>query len=283
MSFELASNAYGKGRVRLTKIIRGKDRHEVKQLTVNVRLRGDFAEPYLTESNAKVLPTDTMKNTVYAIASGDPLESIEQFGINLAAHFLAVPTVERAEIEIDEHRWMRLVRDGKPAPHTFLGSDSELATTRITRDKVRKDATIVSGLKNLIVMNTANSAFKNFYRDQYTTLKDTDDRIMATNVVADWSYSGVKNAFNACRDSIRGAMIDAFADTFSPSVQFTLNEMGKRALAACDAIDEITLTMPNLHNIPFDLAPLGLENRNEIFVATSEPFGLIEGTIRRTP
>jgi urate oxidase len=57
--------------------------------------------------------------------------------------------------------------------------------------------------------------------------------------------------------------------------------MAEAALDACDDVSEVTLTLPNRHHLLVDLAPFGLDNPNEIFVATDQPFGLMEATVRR--
>jgi urate oxidase len=57
--------------------------------------------------------------------------------------------------------------------------------------------------------------------------------------------------------------------------------MGQSVLDSIDIVQSITLEMPNRHHLPIDLARLGLENRNEVFVATEEPHGLIKATLSR--
>jgi len=58
--------------------------------------------------------------------------------------------------------------------------------------------------------------------------------------------------------------------------------MGEAALSASADVAEITLTLPNRHHLVVDLRPFGLDNPNEIFVATDQPYGLIEARIKRS-
>ena len=52
-------------------------------------------------------------------------------------------------------------------------------------------------------------------------------------------------------------------------------------LAECPEVSELSLNMPNQHHLLADIAKLKLENKNDIFVPTPEPFGVISATIRR--
>jgi urate oxidase len=274
----LAWNRYGKSRVRLVKVRRSRDPHEIVDLTIDVHLEGAFDAVYVEGDNAACLATDTMKNTVYAVARQDPIAHVESFALRLAEHFAAKPAVTRARISAVEHRWDRVQIDGRPHPHAFVQPGAEQWTTMVTRD--RGGSRVVSGLADLVVLKTTDSAFAGFPRDAFTTLPDASDRIMATSVTASWRYASASADF-AARDRIRTALVETFAAHDSRSVQHTLYAMGEAALAACGAIDEITLTLPNRHHLLVDLTPFGLDNPNEIFVATDQPYGVIEATIRR--
>jgi urate oxidase len=282
----LSWNRYGKSRIRLVKVRRPPARagqsdapHEVVDLTIDVQLEGAFEAVYVDGDNGPCLATDTMKNTVYALARLDPINHVETFALTLADHFLAKPAVSRARISVWEHRWDRLAVDGQPHPHAFAQPGGEQWTTVVTRDG--EGARIVSGLTNLVVLKAADSAFAGFPRDAYTTLPETEDRILATSVTAAWTYRMGMREF-AARDRIRRALVETFAVHASRSVQHTLYAMADAAFAACADVTEITLTLPNRHHLLVDLTPFGLDNPNEIFVATDQPFGLIEGTIRRS-
>ena len=279
MPVTVAESNYGKQAVRLVTVRRRPDFHELKDVTVAVRLEGDFITAYTEGDNAGVLPTDTMKNTVYALAAGHPFEDIEDFGLALTDHFLqASPRAVRAHVELTEHLWERIEKAGQPHPHAFRQAGSEKRTATVMRD--RSSVRVLAGLEDLMVMKTAKSAFEGFPRDRYTTLKETSDRLLATAVTATWRYSRPYVAFGALWHNVRRILLETFADHDSLSVQHTLYAMGEAVLETLD-VEEIHLSMPNKHHIPVDLTPFGLENRNEIFVATVEPFGLIEATLRR--
>jgi urate oxidase len=275
----LAWNRYGKSRIRLVKIRRSRDPHEVVDLTIDVQLEGAFDAVYVDGDNSACLATDTMKNTVYALARRDPIASVEAFALRLADHFGAQPAVARARISAFEHRWDRLAVDGRPHPHAFAQPGGEQWTTVVTRDAHGAD--VVSGLTNLVVMKTTDSAFAGFPRDGLTTLPEAGDRILATAITASWRYRAPTIDFSA-RDRVRRALVETFAAHISLSVQHTLYAMGEAALAACPEVTEITLTLPNRHHLLVDLQPFGMDNPNEIFVATDQPYGLIEATIRRS-
>jgi urate oxidase len=269
-------NRYGKSRVRLVKVRRPPHGapHELADLTIDVQLEGAFDAVYVDGDNGPCIATDTMKNTVYALARQDPVAHVEAFASRLADHFIAKPAVARARITAVEHRWARLAA----SPHAFVQPGGEQWTAVVTRDA--QSLSIVAGLTNLVVLKTADSAFAGFPRDQFTTLPETDDRILATSVTASWTYRAGMIAF-AVRERIRAALVDTFAAHKSRSVQHTLYAMAEAALAACAEITDITLTMPNRHHLLVDLEPFGLDNPNEVFVATDQPFGLIEATVRR--
>jgi len=274
----LAWNRYGKSRVRLVKLRRSREPHEIVDFTIDVQLEGAFDAVYVDGDNAACLATDTMKNTVYALARQDPIVSVESFGSRLAEHFIATPHVARVRVSAIEHRWDRLTVDGRPHAHAFAQPGGEQWTAAVSCERDRRE--VVSGLANLVVLKTTDSAFTGFPRDRFTTLPEATDRILATSVTASWRYASASADFSA-RDRIRTALLETFAAHDSRSVQHTLYAMGEAALAACGEIVEITLSLPNRHHLLVDLAPFGLDNPNEIFVATEQPFGLIEATIRR--
>jgi urate oxidase len=274
----LGWNRYGKSRVRLVKVRRTRDPHEIVDLTIDVQLEGAFDEVYVEGDNASCHATDTMKNTVYAFARQDPITHVEPFALRLADHFIAKPAVTRVRVSAAEHRWDRLSVGGRPHPHAFVQPGGEQWTAVVTRDRDRSE--VVSGVANLIVLKTTDSAFAGFPRDEYTTLPETADRILATSVTASWRYRA-RSADFSHRDRIRTALVEAFAAHDSRSVQHTLHAMGEAALAASGEIEEITLALPNRHHLLVDLTPFGLDNPNEVFVATDQPYGLIEATITR--
>ncbi|HZE86296.1 MAG TPA: urate oxidase [Puia sp.] len=282
MNIRLAHDAYGKNAINLSKVIRHPDRHEIRQISVNISLQGDFETVHTLGDNRKVLPTDTMKNTVYILARDHFSGSIEVFGMHLTEHFLTHnPQVSEVMASLTEYCWSRMSFEGAPHPHAFLNGGSEKHTARITGN--RTGLTVEAGIKDLLILKTTDSGFENYIRDPYTTLKATSDRIFATQCEASWIYSSPPRDPEAgdAYAGIRLNLLKTFAEHKSLSVQHTLYAMGENILKDFPAVKEITLRMPNKHHIPFNMEPFGIENGNEIFMATDEPYGLITGTVVR--
>ena len=279
MAIRLGENNYGKQRVRILQVARHPDRHDIKELTLGIRLEGDFERAHSKGDNCKVLPTDTMKNTVYALAKQHAIKSPEEFCLRLADHFLARnPQVSRVRIEAAETLWTRLAVGGKPHPHTFTGSSIETRTAAISA--TGRDKTLHAGIEGLVALKTTDSAFENFLKDEYTTLKEDRNRILATSIRATWLYRENAVDFDSAWHGVRQALLEAFATHDSESLQHTLYVMGEAVLKKYAGIREIHLSLPNKHYNLVDLSPFHLENPKEVFLPTSEPHGLIEATVR---
>jgi urate oxidase len=281
MTASLGGNRYGKSGIRLVRVRRGADRHELTDLTVDVSLEGDFAATYLSGDNADVLPTDTMRGTVYAMAGEAPVGEPEEFGLRLAGHFVeAVPAATWARVCLAAAAWERVEAGGSPHPHTFLRAGSWLRTATVTREGTR--AWVVAGVADMVVLKTTGSAFEGFLVDRYTTLEPTGDRILATAVSASWRYGSLEVDWAKAWESARRALLETFAVHDSRSLQQTLYAMGKAVLDGVPEAVEVRLSMPNRHHLPVDLSPYGLARRDEVFVATDRPFGVIEASVVRT-
>ena len=277
----LGKNCYGKSRVRLSRITRRGDHHDFNEWTVQVLLEGDFETAFTDADNSKILPTDTMKNTVYSIARDSKSETIEEFAMELGDYLLANNSqVSGACIKIDEKSWERLVVDGAPEPTTFKLGGPEVQTVQAVRNQGR-DWSIRSGVDGLTILKTTKSAFTGYIKDKLTTLKPATDRIFGTRATVIWDYASTSTSFAQVRATIVAALLREFAAHESMSVQHTLFDMGKAALAAAPEIERIKLTMPNLHHLPADLSLFGQDNPNHIFVPIDEPHGYIEATIER--
>ncbi|HEX8357520.1 MAG TPA: urate oxidase [Segetibacter sp.] len=280
MKIKLGKNAYGKNAVNLSKIIRHKDYDEFRQISVNVALEGDFETVHTLGDNSKILPTDTQKNTVYALAKEHFTDSIESFGLHLANHFITNnPQVLQAKISITEHLYSRLAFNGNKHPHAYISDGSEKHTAKIVQNA--GGVQITSGIKNLLILKTTDSLFEGFIKDQYTTLKETNDRILATNCKASWVYNSTNLNFTAMFAGVRQTLLETFAFHKSLSVQQTLYAMGEAVLKENETIKNISIIMPNKHHISYNLEQFGIDNNNEIFIATDEPFGYISGTVER--
>ena len=277
---KLIQHNYGKARVRVMKMIRAGERHSIKELEVSVKLQGDFDASFTQADNRLVVATDSMKNSVYVLAQDKLGEEMEEFGLCLGAHFLRTyGHVTRVEVGISEHRWARLTVKGKQHPHSFMEQGSAKPTAKIV---CTRDSTVVeAGVQDLLILKSTGSGFENFLRDEYTTLPETADRILATKLKAVWTYDHTPASYFKTTCLIIDAMLDVFAENYSPSVQVTLFQMGEAALLAAPEISQIHLAMPNQHCLPVNLAPFGRTNHNEIFVPTDEPHGQIEGTVAR--
>ncbi len=269
----LATDTYGKSRVRLIKLARHDDRHDVKEITFQILFRGDFLSCYETGDNSKILPTDTIKNTVYALARKHDIVSVEEFGQRLIEHFLKNnPQVDEVRIEMTEHLWSRI------AAAAFT-RESQKRTALLTG--TRNGVVVEAGIDDLTILKSTGSAFEGYIKDPYTTLKETKDRIFATAVRAVWRYASVSVDFNASWEGIRQTILDTFAAHDSRSVQHTLHAIGKQVLQSFLHVSEIHLTMPNKHALLVDLSPFGLDNPNEVFLPIDEPSGYIEGKLVR--
>jgi|SRR5579871_69450 len=269
----LVADAYGKSRVRLMKLDRRSELHHIKDITAQILFRGDFRDAYESGDNGKILPTDTIKNTVYVLARKHDITSIEEFSQLLIQHFLhGNPQIAEVRVDISEHVWSRIANDA-----FTRGGQKRTALVVGERDSV----TVTAGIEDLVVLKTSGSAFEGYMHDPYTTLKETKDRIFATEVRATWRYASVDLDFNADWHGIRQTILDTFARHRSRSVQHTLHAIGEHVLESFPEVAEIQLAMPNKHALLVDLSPFGLDNPNEVFLPIDEPSGYIEGTLRR--
>ena len=277
----LAENRYGKSRVRLVKVKRHPVLHDFLEWTLEILLQGDFESSFVDGDNSKTLPTDTMKNTVYSLARSSSAACMEEFGKELIAFLLdRNPQVSACQVKLSEKKWEHLPIDGKPHPTTFLLASAEVQTAEVTQNRSGRLA-VRSGLENLTILKTAGSEFVGFIKDSLTTLPEASDRLFGTAVRARWGYASADVAFERLRSRIRETLLRVFAGHTSKSVQHTLYAMGEAALEKVREIDDIELTMPNIHCLPVDLSRFGQDNPNEIFVPIDEPHGYIEARIRR--
>lgn len=282
MGITLGSNQYGKAEVRVVTVDRSTATHVLRDLNVSSSLRGDFTDVHLNGDNAHVLATDTQKNTVYGFARAGVGE-IEDFGLRLARHFAgSYDWMRGARIAIEEYGWARIQVEGRPHDHAFARIGGEVRTTVVTVDG--SDEYVVSGLTGLVVLKTTESGFAGFPRDRFTTLAETDDRILATAVTARWRYLGAADSqptYDELFASIRSTLLETFATGYSSALQQTLYAMGKAVLEGHPRVAEIRLSMPNKHHFLSDLAPFGLDNPGVVYHAADRPYGLIEGSVVR--
>ncbi|MEO5851870.1 MAG: factor-independent urate hydroxylase [Nocardioides sp.] len=286
MSIVLGANQYGKSENRVVRIYRDTDRHEIRDLNVSTALRGHFEDAHIAGDQINVLPTDTQKNTSFAYAKEVGVSSPEAYAIALGAHFLdAAPPATGARIGVEEYAWDRIEVDGSGHDHSFVRRGTETRTCVVTVEGRGEDQQVwvVAGFSDLVVLKSTGSEFKGFLTDRYTTLQETDDRIMATALTARWRYEGADADFDydAAYEDIKKLMMAAFATTYSRALQETLYAMGRDVLESHPEVAEVKFSAPNKHHFLVDLSPFDLENDGEVFIAADRPYGLIEATLSR--
>lgn len=276
----LVSKTYGKDRVRVLRVKRDGAHHEVRELTIKAMITGDFAGAFVAADNSKMVSTDTIKNVVNVVARENPGLDTEDFCAAVAARILqSYPQVETTTVTGHETKWDRLTVSGAPHPHSFVldGNGKPFAKVHATRAGLE----ITSGVSDFTFMKTTASAWDNYARDPYTTIKETRDRICATAMEASWRWRTAPADYKAANATILSTLIEVFSTTFSESVQDSLYRMGTAALAQVPEIIDISMACPNKHYLLINLEPFGLDNDNVVFLPTDEPHGQIECTVGR--
>jgi urate oxidase len=284
MTIVLGDNQYGKAENRVVRIYRDGPRHEIRDVNVSTSLRGDFSAAHLTGDQSLVLPTDTQKNTCFAYAREKGIGQVEDYALDLAEHFVDdIAPVEGARVEVEEYAWERVRIDGQEHDHTWVRRGPEVRTTVVTVDGTGdgRRAWVVSGLKDLVLLKSTGSEFWGYLKDDYTTLAETHDRVMATSLTARWRYDGTEVSWDSVYADVHRLLIGRFAEVHSLALQQTLWEMGKAVLEARPEIAEIKLSAPNKHHFLVDLSPFGIDNTGEVFHAADRPYGLIQCTVTR--
>ena len=271
----LGDNQYGKAENHVVRVNKDGDRHSISDLTVISQLHGDFEDAYFVGDNAHVVATDTQKNTVFAFAR-EPFASQEEFLLRLGQHFVdGFDWVTGGRWAAREATWERI----NDHDHAFVRSGTETRTSVVKIDG--ENTYVISGLQDLAVLKSTGSGFVGYPRDRYTTLEETEDRILATSVTARWLYNTTDLDWNKSYESIRSVLLESFTNHYSRALQETQYLMGKAVLDAHPEVDEIKFSMPNLHHFVVNLEPFQLDNPNIVFYAAHSPYGQIEGTLRR--
>ncbi len=277
----LIRNRYGKGRVRVMRLHRDGDRHEVSQLNIKAMVEGDFARTYTHADNSGTVSTDTIKNVVNVVARENTALNPEEFCQVLAKKFLdTYPQIASVAITSHETKWERLSFGGKPHPHSFVLDSNGKPTVEVAASRGGV-STLVSGIDGFAFMKSTQSGWENYVKDRYTTIPETADRLCATSMVASWKWSAKPASYSATNARILATLLEVFSTTYSKSVQDSLYRMGEAALAAVPEISEISMACPNMHFIPMNLSAFGLDNNNDVFLPTDEPHGQIECTVGR--
>lgn len=289
MAIRLGPNQYGKAESRVVRIYRDTPRHQIRDLNVSSALRGRFEDAHVTGDQADVLPTDTQKNTAFAFAKEKGVGTIEEFALELADRFIGVtPAADGAKVEVEEYGWDRITVDGSGHDHAFVRNGGAVRTTVVNVDGTGDDrvAHVVSGVRDLTVLKSTGSEFYGYLKDEYTTLPETHDRILATSLVARWRYDAAFTDrgdvdFDKAHESILALLLQRFAEIHSLALQQTLYGMGESVLERHPEVAEIAFSAPNKHHFLSDLSPFGLDNPGEVFIAADRPYGLIEATVVR--
>ena len=280
MAIVLGPNQYGKAETRVVRIYRDAPRHEIRDLNVSTALRGDFAAAHTDGDQRNVLPTDSQKNTCFAFAKQKGIGCIEDYALELARHFVHdIGPVASARVDVEEYAWERVSVGGVEHDHTWVRRGGEIRTAHVTVDAAGES--VAAGLRDLVLLKSTGSQFRGFLVDGYTTLAEADDRVLATSLVARWRYEGTAEAWDELYTDVRRILVERFAQVDSRALQQTLWDMGKAALEAHPQLAEISLSAPNKHHFLVDLAPFGLDNPGEVFIAADRPYGLIEATVTR--
>lgn len=284
MAIRLGPNQYGKAENRVVRVYRDTARHQIRDLNVSTSLRGRFEDAHVTGDQGEILPTDTQKNTVFAFAKEKGVGSIEDFALTLGDHYLAAtPAADGSRVEVEEYPWERIQVDGAGHDHSFVRSGSGVRTTVVNIDGRGEDrkAFVVSGIKDLVVLKSTGSEFHGYLKDEYTTLPETHDRILATSLVARWRYDHTEVDWDKSYESIKLLLLQRFAEIHSLALQQSLYGMGETVLEQHPEVAEIRFSAPNKHHFLTDLSPYGVENPGEVFHAADRPYGLIEATVVR--
>src|SRR5579863_199969 len=284
MAISLGANQYGKAESRVVRIYRDSARHEIVDLNVSSSLRGDFSDAHVTGDQSGVLPTDTQKNTAFAYAKSHGVASPEDYAIALGRRFLeATAQSETAQIRVEQYEWDRIPVGPSGHDHAFVKRGGAVRNTVVTVSGRGDEERIwvLSGLQDLVLLKSTGSEFKGYLKDEYTTLEEADDRILATSLVARWRYTGADGDWNGRHAAIQASLLETFATTYSRALQETLYQMGHRVLESFGDVAEIRFSAPNKHHFLVDLRPFGLSNEGEVFIAADRPYGLIEAAVVR--
>ncbi|WP_039802260.1 factor-independent urate hydroxylase [Nocardia araoensis] len=281
----LTDHRYGKAENRIVRIHRQSARHEIRDVNVSTVLRGDFADAYVAGDQAKVLPTDSQKQTAYAFAKRPGLRAVEDYALALADHFVAeIEPVRSARIEVDEYAWQRVTVGGVEHDHTWVrqGPEVRTAAVTVTGKGAERRAWVVGGVKDLTILKSTGSEFADFLTDEFTVLAPTRDRMLATSLIAEWRFASSEGVdWDEVYTGVRARLVETFATVHSKALQQTLFEMGKAALGAFPVLAEIRLAAPNKHHFDYDLGRFGIENHGEVYHADDRPYGLIHATVAR--
>lgn len=283
----IEENHYGKSCVKLAKVFKNGNVHDIKEFVVNIQLYGDFKDAYTKPCNSKVVPTDTMKNTIYVLAKQYPMNNSVEFGIDVTNYFLnKFSHISKVSVHITEVLWSRVIlENNQPHTHGFVDKQTHTQKCHIVNNRRNVEARV--GVDNLQILKTRGSSFENYLVDEYTTLKPARDRIMATKGIVYWTYDSSFDLKSIDHNEIFRRVKQITVETFvshdeSQSVQHTMNLVAENVLKSIKEIHNIELNFPNSHYLLSMIENFGLQNDNEIFIPAPEPYGDIHLSVSKT-
>ncbi|KAL5504045.1 hypothetical protein ACEPAH_8118 [Sanghuangporus vaninii] len=307
-SVGLATSRYGKDKVRVLRVVRGEGWHDIVEYEVRALVEGNFDTSFTQADNTVVVATDSIKNITYWLAKTSPFVLVpELFGLHLGAFLLGkYGHLHRAYVTVQQQRWQRISVDGKAHPHSFWrdGDEKRVVDVEIdaTGGKDAMTAKVTSGVHDLLVLKSTGSAFENFFRDEFTTLVEVDDRIFSTSVDLKYEFTpislgehkAIENtlaklkdnyAFDAVAARAREITLTTFATDESASVQATLYKMADQIVQEHKQVLSAAYALPNKHYVPVDMKYIGIDNltpaKAEVFIPLAAPSGLITATVAR--
>lgn len=289
---DLGDHWHGKSRVRVAKVFRDSAQHRFVEYSVELIVRGGSSASFINGDNSRVVSTDTCKNHVYLLAKHHDCKSPEIFAIDLIHRMLThYSWLTGARASVIEVGWRRDVSDGREHVHGF----GRVTETRVGEAEVERgrEVRVISKLDGLALLKTTQSAWEGYVKDKFTTLPETNERVLASVVSAEWGYkpSGdaiLQIAFEDVASQVRQRLLhqflgDAHTGVRSKGVQETMYKMACAGVQV-DGVEWVKLSMPNLHFLPCQIPVFGKNSiafEHDVYVPTDEPHGIISAVVTR--
>jgi urate oxidase len=266
----LSSHSYGASHIRLLRITRRGDRHDLRDLVISVNVEGEVADAFTKGDNELLLPADTLRNTVHAIARDVKLAEIEHIGLALAQHFMEhQPQFTRVRVELSEQPWARLPVGGRAQGQAFTTMSGERRTAAVTSNGSR--VSVVAGIEDFTIMKTSGAAFEGYLSDQFTTIEAVPDRVLSVTADAHWTYLHEEIAFGPTWQGVRQLLIEAFVEELSRSVEHSAHAMAEIALSSYVDLGDVTVRLRQRSLPLVELAQFGLDNPHVLFRPEEAP------------
>jgi urate oxidase len=269
----ITNMSYGKTSVPVMKVVRKEPAHEVWEFVVDVTAESPELERSYTEAdNSPIVTTDTMKNLVNYLSFSHDFTSLEDLALDICRSLQKrYDHLQKWTVQIEGAGWERLAPGGAVHSISFARTGPEVSFTTAVVDGTK--SSLRSGIRDLLVLKTTNSAFSDFFRDEFTTLPETRDRMLATSITAEWKVPPSEIDHAGINHSIREAILRVFSELKSESVQHLAYETASAVLESIEEVEEISLRLPNKHYFLVDLSPFGVDNRDTLYLPTTAPHG----------